>query len=477
MTASPVGAEQVRLCKRISEGGKVLRELRVHNTLSGKKELLVASGRGHIGMYACGITPYDHCHIGHAMQGVFFDVIRNYLEYVGYQVTYVRNFTDVDDKIIERSAKLGLRPSELAEQMIRASQEDMAALGVRPADHEPRVSESIPEIISMIGEIIAAGGAYATESGDVYYRVRQKADYGKLSNRRIEELLSGTRELVRGDKEHPADFVLWKHDLTEGASWDSPWGWGRPGWHIECSAMARKFLGPTFEIHGGGQDLVFPHHENEIAQSETANGCHYARIWIHSGLLTLNKQKMSKSLGNFITIRGFLRDWPPEVLRLGYLQNHYSSNIDFSNSLFSGCRRRMLYYYETLRDLDDAAEELAGAARPDEELQRQQEAFHRAMCDDFNTVQALGALNALIKQARQVLRKKKNKLSRIAACQLAGMIRELGQILGLFREDPRAFIEAVKDQMLPELNITREEIEATIIQRSQARSRKKLAAQ
>ena len=329
-----------------------MQEIRVTNTLSGKKEKLIPHEEGHIKIYACGVTVYDHCHIGHAMQAIYFDVMRNYLKFAGYKVTYVRNYTDVDDKIINKAKELNMKPLDLSEKIIKSSIKDMEAIGVKEADREPKVSETIPEIISMIEELIKKGFAYPTSEGDVYYRVQKKADYGKLSNRNVSDLRSNTRDLVQGGKEDALDFALWKSDLTEGASWESPWGAGRPGWHIECSAMAKKHLGDTFDIHGGGRDLVFPHHENEIAQSESANSCTYCNYWVHSGLLTINKQKMSKSLGNHILISDFVSKYPGEVLRLAYLQYHYSSNVDFSEAVFNNCLKKLLYFYETLQDLD-----------------------------------------------------------------------------------------------------------------------------
>ncbi|MCX6129598.1 MAG: cysteine--tRNA ligase [Proteobacteria bacterium] len=326
-----------------------MREIVLSNTLSGKKEKLETLEPNHVRMYACGVTVYDNCHIGHAMQAIYFDVIRSYLEFAGYRVSYVRNYTDVDDKIINKAKERGISPKALVEEVIQSSIADMESIGVRPANHEPRVSDSIPQIISMVQSLITKGYAYATAKGDVYYRVRKKFDYGKLSNRKLDELRVGTRDLAECEKEDDMDFALWKQDDTIGASWPSPWQQGRPGWHIECSAMAKMYLGASFDIHGGGRDLVFPHHENEIAQSEAANGCNYARYWIHSGLLTINKQKMSKSLGNHILIHDFVKRFPGEVLRLAYLQYHYSSNVDFTEQTFRQAARRLLYFYESLQ--------------------------------------------------------------------------------------------------------------------------------
>ncbi|NDE17689.1 cysteine--tRNA ligase, partial [bacterium] len=388
----------------------VLPQILVTNTLTRRKEPLKSldpSGNK-IRMYACGVTVYDDCHIGHAMQAIFFDVIRRYLEFAGYDVTYVRNFTDVDDKIIDRAKQRGMSPARLAQDMIESSDRDMEAIGVRPADHQPRVSEMIPQIVHMIQDLIRDEAAYATKSGDVYYRVRRKSDYGKLSGRNPDELRSGTRDLVQGDKEDPLDFALWKKDDVPDASWDSPWGRGRPGWHIECSAMSKEYLGNSFEIHGGGRDLVFPHHENEIAQSESANKAPYASCWMHCGLLTIEKQKMSKSLGNHITIQDFLKSWTPEVLRFGILQYHYSSNVDFSKAVFQQCHRRLLYFYETLDLLNQMAPEKVSA--PADPLNHHWliGEFHKAMSDDFNTAAALASLNKAMKAGRELAAGKKS---------------------------------------------------------------------
>jgi cysteinyl-tRNA synthetase len=360
-------------------------------------------------MYACGVTTYDYSHLGHALQAVFFDVIRKYLRYAGYRVRYVRNYTDVDDKIIERARARGMATDRLAAEMVQACREDMASIGVEPADVEPSVSTHIPQIIAMVEQLIENGAAYVTANGDVYYRVRHKPDYGKLSGRRIEELRSGTRELDGAEqKEYELDFALWKRDEVPGATWDSPWGRGRPGWHIECSAMAKAYLGETFEIHGGGRDLVFPHHENEIAQSESANGKPFAKHWLHNGLLTINKQKMSKSLGNHLLIRDAVKRWPAEVIRLGIVSAHYSSNVDFSEQMFQMLFQRLNYYYSTLVALDEVA---AGAA-PDSSVaglseydpERVREQFHEAMCDDFNTAVALAGINAAFRRANELVR-------------------------------------------------------------------------
>lgn len=451
----------------------------IRNNLTGKKEQLNPLRQQHIGMYACGVTTYDECHIGHAMQAIFFDVMRNLFESQGFAVTYVRNFTDVDDKIIARAKQLNISPKLLAERMVGSSQEDMLSLGIRPASFEPRVSETIPEIIAMISQLISKGLAYSTSTGDVYYRVKEKKDYGKLSHRKVEELLSQTRELSGLEsKEDSLDFALWKKDETPDASWDSPWGRGRPGWHIECSAMAKKFLGDSFDIHGGGRDLIFPHHENEIAQSESANGCPYASVWIHSGLLTVDKQKMSKSLGNFITIKDFLKEWHPEILRFCYLQNHYASNIDFSLDLFKTCRRRLIYFYETLFQLSQLQ---ASHSNPtsstdvDHILSDFEKQFDQAMEDDFNTPVALGEVNKFFKWLNQKLSEKNWVKNPSGLNRIHTFLEKVSTILGVFKDSYPEFLASQKSKILIDLGLSESQLNEWIAQRVKAREEKNWA--
>jgi cysteinyl-tRNA synthetase len=449
-----------------------MRNIVLTNSLTRRKEplALLNPNSKHVGIYACGVTVYDDCHIGHAMQAIYFDILRSYLKYCGYNVTYVRNYTDVDDKIINRAREKGISPAKLAAEMIAGSIRDMAAIGVKPADFEPKVSENIPEIIAMIEQLIANGYAYPTKSGDVYYRVRKKSDYGKLSNRKPDELKSGTRDIVAGEKEDELDFALWKNDSTPDASWQSPWGVGRPGWHIECSAMSCKHLGKSFEIHGGGRDLIFPHHENEIAQSEAANGAQYASIWMHSGLLTIEQQKMSKSLGNHITIEKFLSEWPAEVLRLGFLMNHYSSNIDFSQHFFQTCMKRLLYYYEGLVAMSEYSGDLK--AEPDQKLIDE---FNAAMADDLNTVSAISAMNLAFKRARELISGKKSPQKQQDVAAISSAIRQTADVLGLFKTSPETEIHSLKTKILPSLGITEDEINAAINERKAARASKDFA--
>ena len=325
----------------------------------------------------------------------------------------------------------------------------------------------------MIEALIKNNAAYKTADGDVYFRVRSKGDYGKLSNRKPDELKGGTRDIVEAAKEDELDFALWKSDSTKDASWSSPWGQGRPGWHIECSAMAKTILGNSFDIHGGGLDLIFPHHENEIAQSEAANCCSYASYWLYSGLLTIEKQKMSKSLGNHIPIRTFMEQWPAEVLRLAYLERHYSSNIDFSKKVFESTRRRLLYFYETLRELD-----LIAIQDPKVPVLRElqgndfMERFHKAMSDDFNTALATAEILGHFKLANLVLKKKNEPSRNAAAAVLADQLRTVGKVLGILTLSPETFIQQLKSQVLPDLGITEAEISEAIAARKDARARK-----
>ncbi|MFK7872694.1 MAG: cysteine--tRNA ligase [Oligoflexales bacterium] len=447
-----------------------MRTLFVRNSLSGKREQIVPIQPGHIGLYACGVTVYDDCHIGHAMQAIFFDVMRHYLEFAGYKVTYVRNYTDVDDKIIQRAQERNMSPKDLAETMIKSSENDMLALGVTPPTHAPKVSESINDIIELIETLIQKDAAYSVQ-GDVYYRVRSKKDYGKLSNRHIDDLRSGAR-IAQGDiKEDPLDFALWKADTTKDASWKSPWGQGRPGWHIECSAMSHKILGPQFDLHGGGRDLIFPHHENEIAQSESAHGCQYAKYWLHSGLLTIQHQKMSKSLGNSITIQKFLEQWPAEVLRIAYLHNHYASNVDLSNEVFSRCLRKLIYAYETLCRLHVSLKDTPKS----EGLADTEEEFHKCMSDDFNTPVAMSIVNQSLKLINRLLAKKPTPENIKILSQHAHTLKSIGQVLGLFQAEPQSFLKTLRARLLSEIGLQEAEIQNKISERNQARSDKNWA--
>jgi len=371
----------------------------ITNTMTGRKEEFKPLEDRTVKMYVCGPTVYDHAHIGHARSAVVFDVIRRWLEYRGYRVIYVRNYTDVDDKIIKRANEEGISWKEVAEKYIASYEEDMKALNVKEPTYKPRVTEHIREIVEMIDGLIEKGYAYEA-GGDVYFSVKKFPEYGKLSKRNVEELRAGARIEPGENKKDPLDFALWKKSKEGEPGWESPWGIGRPGWHIECSVMSMKYLGETMDIHGGGLDLIFPHHENEIAQSEAYTGKTFARFWVHNGFVMVNKEKMSKSLGNFFTIKEILERFSPDVLRLFLLSTHYRSPIDFSFERLEESERalkRLLNFLDslpTVESLETVEEE--GEPVP---VSQFRELFEAAMDDDFNTAKALGALFELVKKA------------------------------------------------------------------------------
>jgi len=356
--------------------------LRLHNSLHGQKELFKPLVAKKVGMYVCGVTVYDYCHVGHARVMVVFDVVYRWLKQLGYDVNYVRNFTDVDDKIIARAAERKIDIQTLTDEMIAAFHADMDALGCLRPNIEPRATTHMDEMICMIESLIKNDSAYVSDSGDVLYAVRSFDAYGQLSGKNIDELESGSRVDVDDKKRDPLDFVLWKKAKAGEPAWDSPWGKGRPGWHIECSAMSCEHLGDTFDIHGGGMDLKFPHHENEIAQACAANGGDFARYWLHNGFVNINAEKMSKSLGNFFTIREVLKQYDPEVLRMFVLGTHYRSPLDFSDTALDAAKAGLDRLYETKRRLSGKLGESASLS----------DAFCAAMNDDFNTPEALAEL-------------------------------------------------------------------------------------
>uniref|UniRef100_A0A831XLA5 Cysteine--tRNA ligase n=1 Tax=Geobacter metallireducens TaxID=28232 RepID=A0A831XLA5_GEOME len=447
--------------------------LRVYNTLSGAKEEFTPLVPGKVSMYVCGVTVYDHCHIGHARANVVFDMIYRYLRHAGYDVTYVRNYTDVDDKIINRANQEGVPYNVISERFIAEFDRDMAALGLALPTHQPKATEHIAEMIAVIGRLIEKGYAYAAD-GDVYFCVDKFAPYLKLSKRNLDEMQAGARIEVGEKKRHPMDFALWKGSKPGEPSWESPWGQGRPGWHIECSAMSMKYLGETFDIHGGGKDLVFPHHENEIAQSEAANGKPFARYWIHNGFVNINSEKMSKSLGNFFTIKEVLEKYDAEVLRFFLLSAHYRSPIDFSDQNLREAEAGLERIYGTLAGID--AELAKGIGEPsgetDEELAGKTatiaERFREAMDDDFNTAQALGFVFDLVRAANRVLAEGKES-NRALLAETRRQIREVGAVLGIFTSEPTAFAERLKNRKAAELPITAGEIEELIAERIAAR--------
>jgi len=455
-------------------------KIRLSNTLSNTKEVLQPIVDGKITLYACGVTVYDRCHLGHALQAILFDTFVRYLRYRGFDVTYVRNYTDVDDKIINRAQEMGISPLELSETMIEHCRQDMESLGVRPADHEPKVSDFIPEITTYIQTLIDKEFAYSTESGDVYFRVSKKSDYGKLSNQRPDELQCGHRIDLEEGKESPLDFSLWKHEALEGASWPSPWGPGRPGWHIECSVMSSEILGPSFDIHGGGRDLVFPHHENEIAQSEAHSGQSYANFWLHTGLLTLEHQKMSKSVGNIMTVEESLRRYDAEVIRWNVFQVHYASNLDFNAKNFRLGLKKLYYFYKTLEKSQDFLEiqgREPGEIPSDLDPHAARHAFQAAMDDDFNIPKAFTTINRLFQDLNEVLVRKGLKAPAKSAVVsvLLDLVHEIGSILGLFQYRPTQFLQETQNKYLSLRGIGQEYIEEQLQNRMDYRAKKDYA--
>jgi cysteinyl-tRNA synthetase len=406
--------------------------LKIYNTLSAKKELFQPIEANKVKMYVCGMTVYDYCHIGHARVLVSFDVITRYLRHTGYDVTYIRNITDVDDKIFARAAENGEAYDALTERFIAAMHEDEKALFVKSPDQEPRATAHISEIIAMIERLIANEHAYAAENGDVYYAIDKFKNYGQLSKRNTEELLAGARIDIDQHKRNPLDFVLWKAAKPGEASWPSPWGDGRPGWHIECSAMSTCCLGDTFDIHGGGPDLKFPHHENEIAQSEGATGKKYVNYWMHAGAVRVNKEKMSKSLGNFFTIREVLEKYPAEVVRYFLVSSQYRSQIDYSEDNLVEAQATLDRLYQSLRGLN--SEQLTSPELNQAYIDR----FKAAMDDDFNTPEALAVMFDLVRELNIARKESSDTLA-----TLASTLRHLGAILGILESDPETYFKGI----------------------------------
>jgi cysteinyl-tRNA synthetase len=402
--------------------------LKIYNNLTRQKETFTPITPGKVGMYVCGMTVYDYCHVGHARVMVVFDMVARYLRHSGYDVNYVRNITDIDDKIIKRANENGESMAALTQRFIDAMHEDSAALGVLPPDHEPKATTSIDLMLNMIQTLINKGYAYAASNGDVYYDVSKFEGYGKLSGKKLEDLRAGERVAIDEVKDDPMDFVLWKAAKPGEPSWESPWGNGRPGWHIECSAMSTDCLGHHFDIHGGGLDLQFPHHENEIAQSEAATGCKFVNVWMHNGFVQINEEKMSKSLNNFFTLRGVLKEYAPEVIRYFILASHYRSPLNYSDQNLNSAKAALERFYTALRGVNTATVQNGG---------EYEERFRTAMDDDFNTVEAM----AVLFEIANALNKAKADNNSVAAAQLAGQLKYIGGVLGLLQDDPDAFLK------------------------------------
>jgi cysteinyl-tRNA synthetase len=391
--------------------------LQVYNTLSGRKEDFVPLTPGKVRMYVCGVTVYDYCHIGHARSAMVFDVIRNYLQYKGYEVLFVKNFTDVDDKIIKRAQEEGISTQKVAEKYINAHNEDMTALGICPPNLEPKATEHIDDMLQMVKTLVDEGYAYPV-AGDVYFAVRKFSEYGKLSGRNVEDMRSGARIEVDTRKQDPLDFALWKASKPGEPAWDSPWGKGRPGWHIECSAMSCKYLGKSFDIHGGGKDLIFPHHENEIAQAEAYTKKPFAKYWLHNGFLSINHEKMSKSLGNFFTIHDVLDKFSPEAIRFLMLSTQYRSPLDYSDKRLEEASTALKRFYNTFSDVHELQTCAQSNATLDQfpaekaelldelptQIEQFRQAFENAMDDDFNTAAAIGILFDMLKAVNAAVR-------------------------------------------------------------------------
>ena len=457
--------------------------LSIYNTKTKKKETFTPIREGKVGLYVCGITPYDVCHAGHARSAVVFDVIKKYLEYRGYEVTYVKNFTDVDDKIIKKAISERVDISEIADRYIGAYEEDMDTLGVDRPTVSPRATEHIAGMISLINILLEKGLAYVVD-GDVYYAVEKWKDYGKLSGRTLEDLMAGARVEVNERKKNPLDFALWKASKEGEPWWDSPWGQGRPGWHIECSVMSQRFLGDTFDIHGGGEDLIFPHHENEIAQSEGASGKPLANFWIHNGFVRIKEEKMSKSLGNTLTIEEMLQSYHPEVLRLFMLASHYRTPVDFSADSLDEAKRGMDRFYATLKTIKNILAsgidysqisllKLQGRNRDvHDRLLALPEKFVEAMDDDFNTARAIGYIFDVVRLINGYLADKRFVICAETLFVLHTAERyfaEAGRVLGLFLDEHDNYFRQARDRKVGKLGLDMKEIEHLIEERLVAR--------
>ena len=456
---------------------------KLFNTKTRKKEILQPVREGAVGMYVCGITAYDVCHVGHARAAVVFDVVFRHLIARGYNVTYVKNFTDIDDKIIDRANREGVDIARITERYIKLHDEDMAALNVLTPTVTPRATAHMSDMIDLIAILEDKGIAYAVD-GDVFFAVDNYPAYGGLSGRHLDEMMAGARVDVNDKKRNPLDFVLWKKSKEGEPFWESPWGKGRPGWHIECSAMSRKYLGETFDIHGGGEDLVFPHHENEIAQSQAATGKPLANYWMHNGFVKINAEKMSKSLGNISPIRDIIRHYHPEVLRLFILQNHYRSPVDYSDAAMKETRTALIRCYSALQLMKETKDKLGsqngGSLQSDQpgyvdKLDELRDKFNEALDDDFNTAQALGYVfetARLINNINAVEKRMAPGTKKIILDTAAGVFSHFGDVLGIFQQEPDSFFLADRDIEADKRGLDVSRIEMMIMERQKARADK-----
>ena len=443
--------------------------LRLFNTLTGHKEEFVPLKEGHVGMYVCGVTVYDYCHVGHARAAIVFDTVYRYLKHLGYEVKYIRNFTDIDDKIIKRANDEKIGWQEVTQKYIAAFNEDMGQLNISEPTEEPKATEHIQGMLDMVSSLIEQGKAYESE-GDVYFSVRDFSEYGKLSGRKLDDMMAGARVEPGEHKRDPMDFALWKKSKPGEPSWDSPWGPGRPGWHIECSAMGRHFLGTQFDIHGGGKDLVFPHHENEIAQSQGCSGTPPVRYWLHNGFVNINQEKMSKSLGNFFTIRDILKRYHPEVLRFFLLSHHYRGPIDFADQYLNDAEKNLDRFYEFFAT---AQEQRGGLKENDDRSHHFIQRIEEAMNDDFNTAVALAHMNEELRNLNKSLTDLEKQNGDWASFDTgAGALKYACQLLGFLYHDPKDYKERVLETKKETLGLDVAKIENLIEQRAAARKAK-----
>lgn len=450
--------------------------LQIFNTLSGKKEPFQPLRPNKVGMYVCGVTVYDLCHVGHARSAVVFDVIYRYLKYLGYEVEYVRNFTDIDDKIIKRAQEENTPWQEVTEKYIQAFYEDMGQLNIAAPTVEPKATQHLKEMVSMIASLVEQNKAYESD-GDVFYSVKTFEGYGRLSGKNTEDLIAGARVEVNEKKRDPMDFALWKKSKPGEPAWDTPWGKGRPGWHIECSAMGRRYLGDTFDIHGGGKDLVFPHHENEIAQSCGVTGKQPVNVWIHNGFVNIDKEKMSKSLGNFFTLRDIYKIHHPETLRWFLMSSHYRSPIDFSRKSLEDAEKVVTRFFEAIAGAEEAIGSRKVEGLPDFDKKVNEsplvKKFKEAMNDDFNSPVAVAHLNEGLRALNKALTIHESDPEQWEEVALGlAALRKTADVLGLFSRAPWRFQKEMFDLKNRSLRLDTEKIEALIVKRTEARKAK-----
>ncbi len=442
--------------------------LRIYNVLNRKKEEFEPIESGKVRMYACGITASGEAHVGHAYQAIVFDIIRKYLEYLGYKVTYVRNYTDIDDKIILKARELGVNPTKYANDIMKSIDQDLAIIGVDRPSIQSKATECIEDMIEFIQKLIEKGYAYSTKEGNVFFEVSKFKDYGKLSHQDLDEQLIAVRKELEPGKQNEKDFALWKNAKNDEIWWDSPWGKGRPGWHIECSTMSMKYLGETIDIHGGGRDLVFPHHENEIAQSEALTGKQFSNYWIHNGLIKVNGQKMSKSLGNGILLKDLINKYNFEVIRLALENNNYRSDLNIYDGMFEEKEKQLYSIYRTLSLVENNTSNLIADEKSNEYIDIIRK-FEEDMNDDFNYSLAISRIFEYMNDINRLLSEKKYQ----EALNKKTAIKTVYKLLGLFNQKPDIFINAIKNKFLKDNNIDEEYIDSLLIKRQELKIAKK----